>query len=113
MLSEEKVLKYSKPWLGRLQLIRMSDNPDRNLKNEKCCSQSSTHFKGKTRHMHLQRMVSVVKMVTVLQEYVTEEQRSVVRFLWAKGLNTKIIIKKYFILILGSVCRVKRVSTHW
>jgi hypothetical protein len=29
-------------------------------------------------------MVSVVKMATVLEKYVTEEQRSVVRFLLAK-----------------------------
>jgi hypothetical protein len=29
----------------------------------------------------------VVKMATVLKDFTTEEQRSVVRFLWAKGLN--------------------------
>jgi hypothetical protein len=34
---------YSKPSLIRLQLFRMSDNPDRNMK--KCCSQLSTCFK--------------------------------------------------------------------
>jgi hypothetical protein len=28
-------------------------------------------------------------MATVLEECTIEEQRSVVRFLWAKGLNTK------------------------
>jgi hypothetical protein len=28
-------IKYSKPSLIRLQLIRISDNPDRNMKNEK------------------------------------------------------------------------------
>jgi hypothetical protein len=43
--------------------------------------------------MHVQRLVLVVKMVTVLQEYNTEEQRSVVHFLWAKGLNAKDIYK--------------------
>jgi hypothetical protein len=35
-----KLEYYSKPLL-----IRMSDNPDRNMKNEKCCSQLSTYFK--------------------------------------------------------------------
>jgi hypothetical protein len=32
-------------------------------------------------------------MATVLEEYTTEEQRSVVHFLWAKGLNAKDIHK--------------------
>jgi hypothetical protein len=31
-------------------------------------------------HAHIQRLVSLVKMVTVLEECNTEEQRSVVRF---------------------------------
>jgi hypothetical protein len=30
---------------------------------------------------HVQMLLSVVKMATVLEEYTTEEQRSVVRFL--------------------------------
>jgi hypothetical protein len=36
---------YSKPSLIRLQLIRMSDNPDGNMKNAKSCSRLSTYFK--------------------------------------------------------------------
>jgi hypothetical protein len=32
-------------------------------------------------------------MATVLEECITEEQRSVVRFMWAKGLNVKDIRK--------------------
>jgi hypothetical protein len=36
-------------------------------------------------HVHVQRMVSVVKMATVLEEYTTEEHRSVVRFSVNKG----------------------------
>jgi hypothetical protein len=35
-------------------------------------------------HAQVQRLVSVVEMATTLKEYVTEEQRSVVPFLWAK-----------------------------
>jgi hypothetical protein len=34
-------------------------------------------------------MVAIVKMVTVFEECSTEEQRSVVPFLWVKGLSEK------------------------
>jgi hypothetical protein len=47
-------------------------------------------------HVHIQRLVSVVKMMTVLEECSTEEQRSVVGFLWAKGLKAKDIHKEIF-----------------
>jgi hypothetical protein len=40
-------------------------------------------------------------MATVLEECNTEGQRSVVRFLWAKGLDTK--DNKYFLFTVGSV----------
>jgi hypothetical protein len=43
--------------------------------------------------MHIQRLISAVKMVTMLEEYATEEPNSVVHFLRAKGLNTKDIHK--------------------
>jgi hypothetical protein len=46
-----------------------------------------------TVHAHVQRLVSVVKMATVLEECIAEERRSNVRFLWAKGLNAKDIHK--------------------
>jgi hypothetical protein len=46
-------------------------------------------------HAYVQRLVSVVKMVTMLEEFTMKEQRSVMRFLWAKGLNAKDIHKKY------------------
>jgi hypothetical protein len=35
---------------------------------------------------HVQRMISVARMATVLEECTTEEQGSVVHFLWAKAL---------------------------
>jgi hypothetical protein len=35
-------------------------------------------------------------MATLLKKYTIEEQRSVVRLLWAKGLNTKDILKEIF-----------------
>jgi hypothetical protein len=42
-------------------------------------------------------------MATVLEECTIKEQRSVVRFLWAKGPNAKAIHRE-----MGSDCRVKR-----
>jgi hypothetical protein len=50
-------------------------------------------------------------MATVLEEYSTEEQRSVVRYLWSQGLNAKDIHKEIF--PVGSVCRVKLFTTAW
>jgi hypothetical protein len=50
-------------------------------------------------HAHV-RLVSVVKIPTVLEECNTEEQRSVVPSLWEKGLNAKIFINKCFLFTL-------------
>jgi hypothetical protein len=38
----------------------------------------------------------------------TEEQHSVVHFLWAEGLYAMIVIKKCFLFMVGSVCHIKR-----
>jgi hypothetical protein len=43
----------------------------------------------------------VVKSVTVLEEYTTEEQNSIVHFLWAKGLYAKHIHKEMFSVYVG------------
>jgi hypothetical protein len=51
-------------------------------------------------HAHVQTLVSVVKMATLLK-YTTEEQGSDVRFLWAKGLNAKDIHKEIFLVYGG------------
>jgi hypothetical protein len=48
-------------------------------------------------HAHVQRLVSVVKMTTMLEEYTTEEQRSVVGFCGRKDSMQKISIKKCFL----------------
>jgi hypothetical protein len=40
-------------------------------------------------HAHVQTLVFIVKMATVLEEYNTEEQRSVGRFLRTEGLDEK------------------------
>jgi hypothetical protein len=47
-------------------------------------------------HANVQKLVSVVKMATVFEEYSTEEKRSVVLFLWAKGTNAKDSHKESF-----------------
>jgi hypothetical protein len=47
-------------------------------------------------------------MATVLQVFTTVKQIYVVRFCGQKDSMQKIFTKKYFLLIVGSVCRVKR-----
>jgi hypothetical protein len=42
-------------------------------------------------------------MATVLEQYTTEEQRSTVRFLWAKSFNAKNIHKEMF-PVYGGKC---------
>jgi hypothetical protein len=64
-------------------------------------------------HAHVQRMVSVVKMATVLEECTNEEQRSVVRFCGQKDSMQRILIKKCFLFTVGSVCRIKRFTSGW
>jgi hypothetical protein len=54
-------------------------------------------------HTHVQRLVLVVKMATVLEKYTAEEQRFVVRFSWTKGLNAKDIHKEMF-PVYGGKC---------
>jgi hypothetical protein len=62
-------------------------------------------------HAHVQRLVSIAKMATVLQECTTEEQRSVVRFLREIGLNAKDIHKEIFPVYGESICPVKLFTT--
>jgi hypothetical protein len=50
--------------------------------------------------------------VTVLEACTTEEQRSVVHFLWTEGRSAKIFINKRVLFTVGSVCRVKRLTTE-
>jgi hypothetical protein len=57
-------------------------------------------------HAHDQRLVSVVKIATVIEECYTEEQRSVVRFCGQKKI-IRISIKKYFLFMVRSVFRVR------
>jgi hypothetical protein len=68
-------------------------------------------------HVHVQRLVSVVKMATVLKEYTTEEQRSVVSFFFGGGGQKdsmkRIFIMKFFLFTVGKCRRVKWSTTVW
>jgi hypothetical protein len=50
-------------------------------------------------------------MATVLEECNIEEQHSVVHFCGQKDSMQKMFIKKFFLLMVGSVCHVKRFIT--
>jgi hypothetical protein len=51
-------------------------------------------------------------MATVLVEDTTEEQRSVLRFLWSKGLNAKDIHKEMF-PVYGGKCLSHNAVHNW
>jgi hypothetical protein len=57
-------------------------------------------------------LVSVVEMVTVLEECISKEQCSVARFLWANGLNTKDIHKEMF-PVCGGKCLLRKAVHKW
>jgi hypothetical protein len=59
-------------------------------------------------HAHVQRLVSVVKMATVLEVYTTEEQRYLSSFLCTEGLNTEDIHNKMF-SVYGGKCLSRKV----
>jgi hypothetical protein len=52
-------------------------------------------------------------MATMLKECITEEQHSVVHFLWAKGLNAKDIHKEMFSVYVGKCLLRKAVPPWW
>jgi hypothetical protein len=51
-------------------------------------------------------------MATVLEEYTTEEQRSVVRFLWSKAINANDIHKNMF-PPYGGKCLLRKALHNW
>jgi hypothetical protein len=69
------------------------------------------HDKVSDVHAHVQRLVSVVKMVTVLDKCSIEEERCVVRVLWAKGLNAKDITIK-MCPVYGGKCLSRKAVPH-
>jgi hypothetical protein len=56
--------------------------------------------------VHVEGLVSVVKMTTVIEECANEKQSFVVCFLWTKGINAKDIHEEMFPVYGG-----KRFST--
>jgi hypothetical protein len=58
-------------------------------------------------HVHVRWLVLVVKMATVFEGCTTDEQRSLVHFCRQMGPLQRIFIKKFFLFMVGSVCRVK------
>jgi hypothetical protein len=64
-------------------------------------------------HAYDQRLVSVVKLETVIEKYATEEERPLVRFFFCaqKDSRQRMFIKKCFLFTVGSVSRVKRLTT--
>jgi hypothetical protein len=63
-------------------------------------------------HAHVQRLVSVVKMATMLEQYSTEEQRPVVCFFVDKRLNAKDIHKEMF-PVYGGKCSSCKAVHNW
>jgi hypothetical protein len=63
-------------------------------------------------HLHVHRLVLIVKMATVLEDCTTKDKRSVVHFLWAKGLNAKDIHKEMF-PVYGGKCLLHKVVHNW
>jgi hypothetical protein len=51
-------------------------------------------------------------MATVFEECITKEQRFLVRFFWAKGLNAKDIHKEMF-PVYGGKCLSRKAVHYW
>jgi hypothetical protein len=62
--------------------------------------------------VNVQRLVLVVKIATVLEECATEEQRSIVHFWGAEGLNAKDIHQGMF-PVYGGKCLLCKVVHNW
>jgi hypothetical protein len=54
----------------------------------------------------------VAQMSFVLEECITEEQRSLVQLLCAEGLNTKYILKEMFV-VYGGKCLSRKAVHSW
>jgi hypothetical protein len=63
-------------------------------------------------HTYVQRLVLVVKMATLLEEYTTEMEHPVVCSLWTKKLNAKDIHKEMF-PVYGGKCLSRKAVHSW
>jgi hypothetical protein len=59
-------------------------------------------------HAHVQMLVSVIKMASVLEDCITEKQSSVVHFCGQEDSVQTKFIKTCSLFTVGSVCRVKQ-----
>jgi lipid-A-disaccharide synthase-like uncharacterized protein len=62
-------------------------------------------------HAHVQRLVLVFYMATVLEECILKSSVLLFVFLWQKDPMQRIVIKKCFLFTVGNVCHVKRFTT--
>jgi hypothetical protein len=63
-------------------------------------------------HAHIQRLVSVVNMATMLEKFTSREQHSLVRFLGVKRLDAKDIHKEMFPVYDGK-CLSRTAVHNW
>jgi hypothetical protein len=63
-------------------------------------------------YAHVQRLVAVVKMATVLEEYTSEEQRFIVHFCGQKDSVQRIFINRCFLFMFGKCLSCKTVH-NW
>jgi hypothetical protein len=63
-------------------------------------------------HAHVQRLVSVVKMATMLEECTVEEVRSIVCFFVGKRLNARDVHKEMFPVYSGK-CLLHKAVHNW
>jgi hypothetical protein len=66
---------------------------------------------GSRRACHVQRLVSVVKMATVLRGVLTKSSVLLCVFRGQRDSVQRIFINKYFLYTAGSICGVKRFTT--
>jgi hypothetical protein len=60
--------------------------------------------------VNVHRLVSVVKMPTMLEEYTVEDQSSFARFLWTKGPIANVIHKEVFLIYCWKCLPLKAVN---
>jgi hypothetical protein len=68
---------------------------------------------GSRRACALSEAGVIVKMATVLEEFISEKQLLFCVFCGQKDSMQRIFIKKCFLFTVGSVRRVKRFTTGW
>jgi hypothetical protein len=75
-----------------------------------CITSSSTaQLRVADAHAYVHILILVIKTIIVLEENTTEEQSSLVHFLWANGLNAKHICEEIFPLYGGKCLQHKAV----